>query len=36
MNDGLFEDYGEAMLYEALADLALGLMMAALDAFTAY
>lgn len=36
MNDGLFEDYGEAMLYVALAVLALGLMMAALDAFTAY
>jgi len=36
MNDGLFEDYGEAILYVVLAILVLGVMSVALSAFTAF
>lgn len=36
MNDGLFEDYGEAILYVVLAILVLGMMAVALGAFTAF
>ena len=35
MQDGLFEDYGEAMLYVVIAMTILGLMAEALGAFTA-
>ena len=36
MDSGLFEDYGEAILYTVLAVLILGLMASALGAFTAF
>ncbi len=36
MNDELFEDYGEAILYVVLAILVLGVMSVALSAFTAF
>jgi hypothetical protein len=36
MNDGLFEDYGEAVLYVVLAAVVLGLMALTLGAFTAF
>lgn len=36
MNDGLFEDYGEAILYVVLAIMVLGVMSVALGAFTAF
>ncbi len=36
MNDGLFEDYGEAVLYVVLALMILGLMTVTISAFTAF
>lgn len=36
MNDGLFEDYGEAILYVVLSITMLGLMTIALGAVTAF
>lgn len=36
MNDGLFEDYGEAVLYVLLALMVLGLMTVTIGAFTAF
>lgn len=36
MNDGLFEDYGEAILYVVLALMILGLMTVTIGAFTAF
>ena len=35
MNDGLFEDYGEAILYVAMAWMVFGVMAVVLEAFTA-
>ena len=36
MNEGLFEDYGEAVLYTVLAVLIFGLMAVVIGAFTAF
>lgn len=36
MNDELFEDYGEAILYVVLAIMVLGVMSVTLGAFTAF
>ena len=36
MNNGLFEDYGEAILYVILAVAVLGMMAVVLGAFTAF
>ena len=36
MNDGLFEDYGEAILYVMLSVAVLGMMAVVLEAFTAF
>lgn len=36
MNDGLFEDYGEAIFYVLMALMIIKLMSAALGAFCAY
>jgi hypothetical protein len=36
MNDGLFEDYGEAILYVMLALMVLGLMAVTIGAVTAF
>lgn len=36
MDNGLFEDYGEAVLYIVVAIVVLGMMALVLGAFTAY
>ena len=36
MNDGLFDDYGEVILYAALSVLVLGFMGVIMGAFTAF
>ncbi len=36
MNDGLFEDYGEAVLYVMLSAIVIGLMAVVIGAFTAF
>lgn len=36
MNDGLFEDYGEAVLYVMLSVIVIGLMAVVIGAFTAF
>ena len=36
MNDGLFEDYGEAVLYVVFAAMIIGIMAVVVGAFTAF